>query len=43
MDKKKGKPREAARLGPVDKPVLAPARPERLGRCDTDVATGVTS
>ena len=30
-------------LGPVDKPVLAPARPERLGRCNTDVATGVTS
>ena len=26
-------------LGPVDKPVLAPAR---LGRCNTDVATGVT-
>jgi hypothetical protein len=29
-------------LGPVDKPVLAPAQPERLGRCNTDVATGVT-
>jgi hypothetical protein len=28
-------------LGPVDKPVLAPAQPERLGRCNTDVATGV--
>jgi hypothetical protein len=27
-------------LGPVDKPVLAPAQPERLGRCNTDVATG---
>jgi paraquat-inducible protein A len=30
-------------LGPVDKPVLAPARLERLGRRDTHVATGVTS
>jgi hypothetical protein len=29
-------------LGPVDKPVLAPAQPERLGRCNADVATGVT-
>ncbi len=27
-------------LGPVDKPVLAPAQPERLGRCNTEVATG---
>jgi hypothetical protein len=27
-------------LGPVDKPVLAPVQPERLGRCNTDVATG---
>jgi hypothetical protein len=26
----------------VDKPVLAAARPERLGRRNTDVATGVT-
>jgi hypothetical protein len=31
------------KLGPVDKPVLAPARLERLGRRDTHVATGVTS
>jgi len=31
------------RLGPVDKPVLAPARSERLGRRDTHVATGVTN
>jgi hypothetical protein len=30
-------------LGPVDKLVLAPARSERLGRRDTDVAAGVTS
>jgi hypothetical protein len=30
-------------LGPVDKPVLAPARPELVWRCSTDVATGVTS
>jgi hypothetical protein len=30
-------------LGPVDKPVLAPARSERLGRRDNHVATGVTS
>ena len=30
-------------LGPVDKPALAPMQPERLGRCNTDVATGVTS
>jgi hypothetical protein len=29
-------------LGPVDKPVLARARPERLGRCSTDLAKGVT-
>ena len=29
-------------LGPVDKPVLAPAQTKRLGRCNTDVATGVT-
>ncbi len=32
--------RRAIALGPVDKPVLAAARPERLGRCSTDVATG---
>jgi len=32
-----------ADLGPVDKPVLAPARPELVWRCSTDVATGVTS
>jgi hypothetical protein len=30
-------------LGPVDKPVLAPARSERLVRRDTHVATAVTS
>ena len=30
-------------LGPVDKPVLAPARPGRLGRRDSLVATGVTT
>jgi hypothetical protein len=30
-------------LGPVDKPVLAPARSERLRRRHTHVATGVTS
>jgi hypothetical protein len=30
-------------LGPVDKPVLAPARSERLGRRDTHVATVVAS
>ena len=35
-------PKRPAMLGPVDKPVLAPAQPERLGRCNTDVATGVT-
>jgi len=29
-------------LGPVDKPVLAPVEPERLGRCNTDLATGMT-
>jgi hypothetical protein len=28
-------------LGPVDKPIPAAARPERLGRCNTTVATGV--
>jgi hypothetical protein len=33
----------APELGPVDKPVLAPARSERLGRRDTHVATAVTS
>ena len=32
-----------AALGRVDKPVLAPARSERLGRRDTHVATAVTS
>jgi hypothetical protein len=35
--------RKRLTLGPVDKPVLAPARLERLGRRDTHVATGVTS
>ena len=30
----------AVSLGPVDKPVLAPVQPERLGRCNTDVAAG---
>jgi hypothetical protein len=30
-------------LGPVDKLVMAPARSERLGRRDTQAATGVTS
>jgi hypothetical protein len=34
---------EIKTLGPVDKPVLAPARSERLGRRDTHVATSVTS
>jgi biotin transporter BioY len=29
-------------LGPVDKPVLAPVEPERLGRCNIDLATGMT-
>jgi hypothetical protein len=29
-------------LGPVDKPVQAPVRPEWLGRRDTRVPTGVT-
>jgi hypothetical protein len=33
----------AAQLGPVDKLVMAPARSERLGRRDTQAATGVTS
>jgi hypothetical protein len=36
-------PRLPTALGPVDKPVLAPARSERLGRRDTHVATAVTS
>ena len=29
-------------LGPVDKLALAPVQPERLGRCNTDVATWMT-
>jgi hypothetical protein len=33
-------PKMLRTLGPVDKPVLAPAQPERLGRCNTEVATG---
>jgi hypothetical protein len=33
---------EERQLGPVDKPALAPMQPERLGRCNTDVATEMT-
>src|ERR1700739_4046386 len=32
-----------SRLGPVDKPTLAPTRPERPGRCNADAAPRVTS